>query len=53
MSIGAAVDWCLFRKAYGTSYCADETSHLRGEYAAKLMNWDAEKYRIALARMQK
>ena len=28
---------CLFRKAYGISYCADETPHLRGGYAQYML----------------
>jgi threonine dehydrogenase-like Zn-dependent dehydrogenase len=28
---------CLFRKAYGISYCADETPHLRGGYAQYIL----------------
>ncbi len=28
---------CLFRKAYGISYCADEAPHLRGGYAQHIL----------------
>lgn len=28
---------CLFRKAYGISYCADEAPHLRGGYAEQIL----------------